>query len=151
MQPSDINILQLIPQRPPFVMVDSLVHYDAIRTVTSFLITDENLFVEQGCLTQPGITENMAQTCATRMGYINFLAGRPVKLGVIGAIRNMVFHTLPPVGATLTTRITVMQEVFQMTLVDADVWNGTTLVATAQMKIAITDIDAQLPIPNTAV
>ena len=137
MQLTDIDILTLIPQRPPFVMVDRLLHYDPVHTVTSFTVPSVGLFVEQGRLTPPGIAENIAQTCAARMGYINYLAGEAVRLGVIGAIRNMRFLHLPPVGSVLTTRITLLQEVFQMTLVDAEVHSGDTLVATAQMKIAI--------------
>lgn len=137
MQPTDINILTLIPQRPPFVMVDRMLHYDPVHTITFYIVPSAGIFVEQGHLTPPGIAENIAQTCAARMGYINFLAGKAVRLGVIGAIRNMRFHHLPPVGAILTTRITLLQEVFQMTLVEAEVHDGETLVATAQMKIAI--------------
>ena len=137
MQLTDIDILTLIPQRPPFVMVDRLLHYDPVHTVTSFTVPSVGLFVEQGRLTPPGIAENIAQTCAARMGYINYLAGEAVRLGVIGAIRNMRFLHLPLIGSVLTTRITLLQEVFQMTLVDAEVHAGDTLLATAQMKIAI--------------
>lgn len=146
MQPTDIDILTLIPQRPPFVMVDRLLHYDPVHTVTSYIVPAAGIFVEQGRLTPPGIAENIAQTCAARMGYINLQAGQTVKLGVIGAIRNLVFHSLPSVGATLTTRITLLEEVFQMTLVDAEVRADDILVATARMKIALTDTDAQPPI-----
>ena len=136
------DVLTLIPQRPPFVMIDKLVHCDAKTTVTELEVRSDNLFAEEGHLSATGMVENIAQTCAARMGYINLCDNKPVKLGVIGAIRNFELTALPPVGATLTTTIEVQEEVFQMLLVDATVTCNGTVHATAQMKIALTDTDA---------
>ena len=68
---SDIDILDLIPQRPPFVMVDELLHYDPILSNTRFLIKESNILVENGLLSECGVIENMAQSCAARIGYVN--------------------------------------------------------------------------------
>jgi len=139
MQPFPADILTLIPQRPPFVMVDKLEHFDHRTTITTFLVRPDNLFVHDGHLLPAGLMENIAQTCAVRMGCINRLAGKDVMLGVIGAVRSLVFHADPPVGAMLTTRIDMLDEVFQMTLVSARVLVAGHIAATAQMKIAILD------------
>lgn len=136
------DVLALIPQQPPFVMIDKLVYCDSKTTVTELEVRSDNLFVEEGHLSATGMVENIAQTCAARMGYINLCADKPVKLGVIGAIRNFELTALPPVGATLTTTIDVQEEVFQMLLVDATVTCNGAVHATAQMKIALTDTDA---------
>ena len=45
-------------------------------------------------------------------------------------------------GDELRTEIEVMQEVLQMTLVKATVKVGEETIVTADMKIALTDIDA---------
>lgn len=137
MIPTETDILTLIPQRPPFVMVDRLEHCDERVTVTTFLVRSDNLFLHQGRLTTPGLVENMAQTCAARMGWLNVTSGKPVRIGVIGAIRHWEMHELPPEGATLTTRIEVLEEVFQMTLVSAVTEFDGRLAATATMKIAL--------------
>ncbi|MEO8117090.1 MAG: hypothetical protein ABI653_05520 [Bacteroidota bacterium] len=63
------NILKLIPQRPPFVMVDHLINADEKTAETSFLILPENLLVENGFLSEAGLMENMAQTAAAKAGY----------------------------------------------------------------------------------
>lgn len=142
MNTETIDILTLIPQRPPFVMIDRLLRCDPVVTETQLLVREENIFADNGRLSASGLTENIAQTCAARMGYMNRCAGEAVKIGVIGAVRNLKVLALPPVGTTLTTRIEVLEEVFQMTLVQAMVTDGNTAYATAQMKIAITDTDA---------
>jgi hypothetical protein len=77
------------------------------------------------------------------MGYINRLSNESVKLGFIGAIRNLTILRTPREGELLTTTIEVKEEVFQMTLVDAVVRSGEEVLVTAEMKIAISDIDAQ--------
>ncbi len=40
------RILKLIPQRPPFVMVDSLFEYTNLTGTTGFLIPLDNILVE---------------------------------------------------------------------------------------------------------
>ena len=143
MQFEDIDILKLLPQRPPFVMVDRLLYCDKVVTKTDFLVREDNIFCDNGQLTESGLVENIAQTCASRVGYINlFILKDTVKLGFIGAIRNMEIHRLPKLNELITTQITVVEEVFQMTLVTAQVTIGEELIASSEMKISITDIDS---------
>lgn len=134
---------ELLPQRPPFVMVDRLVAFDPVVTATEFLVREDCIFVENGILVPSGMVENIAQTCAARMGYINYTDRQHVKLGFIGAVRNMEFHRLPRVGEVLHTTVTVREEVFRMTLVDADIRVGDEVIATTSMKIALSETDAQ--------
>lgn len=124
-------------------MIDRIVDFEFSCTKTSFAVTSDCIFVENGRLTPDGIVENVAQTCAARMGCINFLHHESVKLGFIGSVRDMNFHRLPLIGETLTTSIVVREEVFRMTLVDAEVRTGHEVIATAEMKIALSETDAQ--------
>jgi predicted hotdog family 3-hydroxylacyl-ACP dehydratase len=140
---SEINILELLPQQPPFVMVDKLLHFDEIKTVTQLVVRSDNLFFENGRLTASGLIENIAQTCASRIGYINkFILKQSVKLGYIGAIRNLIIVRTPSEGEVITTEIKLLEEVFKMTLVQANVRVGDETIVTAEMKIALSDIDS---------
>ncbi|MDR2626986.1 MAG: pseudouridylate synthase [Dysgonamonadaceae bacterium] len=135
-----IDILDLLPQRPPFVMLDRLLYCDGDTTQTAFVVKDSNIFCDNGHLSEAGLIENIAQTCAARMGYINTCtdAGNgSVKLGFIGSIRDMEIFRLPAVGETLLTQVNVEEEVFQMTLVNATVTAGNEPIASGAMKIAI--------------
>lgn len=139
----EIDILKLLPQRPPFILVDRLVEFDERRTATCFTVREEHLFCEAGRLQAAGLIENIAQTCAARLGYINLLNNRQVKLGYIGAIRDLEIRRRPRVGETLRSTIENLEEVFRMSLVEAVVRSGDEVLATARMKIALSEIDAQ--------
>ncbi len=133
-----IDIHELLPQQEPFVMISSLVRFDMQTTVTETIVSADNMFVEDGVFTAPGIVENIAQTCAARIGYVNkYILKKGIQLGFIGAIRDLKVKQLPKVGDTITTTISVIDSVFGMTLVDAVVLNNGADVASAQMKIAV--------------
>lgn len=140
---SSIPMSELLPQREPFVMVSRLVQFDPVVSTTQLDITSDNIFVEGGTLIAAGVIENIAQTCAARIGYINRQSSEGVRLGFIGAIRNLNILRLPKVGETLSTTITVVEEVFGMTLVNAVVKVADEVIAQTEMKIALSDIVAQ--------
>lgn len=134
----EINILELLPQREPFIAVGSLLHFDMETTITLTKIKAESLFVSNGELSSSGVIENIAQTCATRIGYINkYILKKGIQIGFIGAIRKLEIYRLPKVGETIKTTINVVEEVFGMTLVSATVFVGEELIADTEMKIAV--------------
>src|SRR5258708_192834 len=98
-----MNILSLIPQRPPFVMIDRVAHSDAAITRTSFKVTADNIFVINGKFREPGLLENIAQTAAAGAGELAMRENRPVAIGYIGAVKNLEIGDLPAVGDELLT------------------------------------------------
>lgn len=139
----DITLNELLPQRPPFVMIDRLLSSDAVYSVTELEVRDDNIFVEDERLTASGLIENIAQTCAARIGYINLNNGSTVKIGVIGSISNLTITRTPRVGERLTTTIQLLEEVFNVTMVLASIKIGDEEIVSANMKIALTDIDSK--------
>lgn len=138
-----IDVLTLLPQRPPFVMIDRLIHFDEVVTTTQLEVRPDNLFMEaDGLLNNCALVENIAQTCAARMGYINqYIYKECVRLGFIGSIKNLQVLRPAREGEVLTTSIEVVQEVLQLTLVNATVKVGDETIVTAEMKIALSDIE----------
>jgi 3-hydroxyacyl-[acyl-carrier-protein] dehydratase len=45
---------ELIPQKPPFVLVDKLLFADEKKSCCNFTIPEENIFVDQGYYSTPG-------------------------------------------------------------------------------------------------
>ena len=131
------DIISLIPQRPPFVMIDRLTGYNETIATTAFVVKPENVFVENGRLTEPGLVENIAQTAAARAGYIAKKENKPVQLGYIGAIKNLVIHALPFVNDELTTEISITNQIFDVTLVTGKISCKESLLASCEMKIFI--------------
>ncbi len=137
-----IDIHGLLPQQEPFVMIGTLVHFDRTVTVTETTVAADNLFVDGGRLSAPGLMENIAQTCAARIGYANkYIRGKGIQLGFIGAVRNFAVAALPRVGDTLVTRVEVKEDVFGMTLAEATVTCGAQTLVTTEIKIAVRDSD----------
>lgn len=133
----DIDILELLPQRPPFVMVDHLVDYSETQTTCELSVRPDNVFCENGELAAAGLIEHIAQTCAARLGYYNkYVLKVGVRLGFIGEVKDLEIVRLPREGETLSTTIVVMQEIFDVTLVNAEVRVGTEVIATTRLKIA---------------
>ena len=139
----DITMKELIPQRPPFVMIDKLLSFDMTVTVTQLEIRADNVFCKDGRLSAEGLMENIAQTCAARMGYINLTKNEAVKLGVIGAVNNFEVFRTPKVGDVIVTTIEVIEEMFQITMVKATIKCGDETIVQGNMKIALMDIDSQ--------
>ena len=136
----DIDVHTLLPQQEPFVMIDQLLHFDEVTTTTRFTVREDHLYVENGRLNACALIENIAQTCAARMGYINhYIYKKEVQLGFIGSVKNLVVKRVPLLGETLTTTIKVMEEIMQLTLVQAEIKVGEETIVTAEMKIALSD------------
>lgn len=139
MKPVSVDISEIIPQRPPFVMVDRITDFSEEKVTTELFVKPDNIFVEDGKLLPAGMVENIAQTCAARIGYITWLKGLPIQIGLIGAVKTFNLVAQPQANDTLVTTITVIGEAFGMLLVDAEVSvNGQTM-ATSEVKIALTD------------
>lgn len=133
-----IDVHELLPQQEPFVMISRLTQFDMLRTVTETTITENNIFVDNGCFTASGLIENIAQTCAARIGYVNkYILKKEIQIGFIGAIRNLQIHDLPKVNDTITTTVDVQEEIFGMTLANSTVQLGKNILVTAEMKIAL--------------
>lgn len=144
MELTEINIHDLLPQQEPFVMVDKLIHFDMEKTVTETLVVSDNIFSEDGFFTPAGMIENIAQTCATRIGYINkYILKKGIQLGFIGAIKALKIYRCPRVGETVQTTILTIEEIFGMTLVKAMVCVGDDIIAEAEMKIALSELESK--------
>ncbi|MDR0368003.1 MAG: hypothetical protein LBH82_02530, partial [Bacteroidales bacterium] len=130
-------ITAYLPQRPPVLMVDSLTSCDEHHAKSIFNITADNIFVEKGYLTEPGIIENIAQTCAARLGFLS--GDQPVKIGVIGSIDNLEIIDFPQVGDLLETTVTVKVEMLNVVLIAGSVVCKGKEVANGSMKVFLTD------------
>lgn len=131
------NIQSLIPQKPPFVMVDKLLSVNETTTVTGFTIKADNIFVENGVFKEPGLVENIAQTAAANAGYVSHTENKPVLVGYIGAVNGLQVFALPKTGDELITEITTENQIFDVTLISGKISCKGQLIAQCKMKIFI--------------
>lgn len=131
------GIEQLIPQRSPIIMVDKFFGIEDHHSFSGLTVTADNLFCEDGKLQEAGIIEHIAQSAAARIGYLYLLQKQEVPLGFIGSVDKLKLQALPDTGTELFTEITVVQEVFDITLIAAVVKANEQVIAECQMKIFI--------------
>src|SRR3979409_39637 len=106
------DILSLIPQRSPFVMIDKLIYADEKFSRSVLKVREGNIFVEKGELAEPGLVENIAQTAAAGIGYICRIEKQPVRVGYIGAIQNLEIAALPKINDEIETEVVVKNQIF---------------------------------------
>jgi predicted hotdog family 3-hydroxylacyl-ACP dehydratase len=135
-----VKVEELLPQRPPFIMIEKLIEYDEELNVTSTMyhIASDNPFVKDGVFQPSGIVENMAQTCAARIGYYDKLRNMPVRVGLIGGIKNLNVYQLPKTGDEITTHIVIKEDMLGVILASAKVLDHMlNLMADCELKIAL--------------
>jgi 3-hydroxyacyl-[acyl-carrier-protein] dehydratase len=135
MNPKDFNILDLIPQRPPMAMIDSLVYADEKSARGMLMIRESNLFCDRGNLGEPGLIEFIAQTAAAYTGYKSKITGCEIAEGYIGAIKNLLIHELPSVNTLIESEIIIENEIIGYTILTGRVYNGVRLLAECEMRI----------------
>lgn len=133
-----IDVHTILPQQEPFVMIDKLIAFSANSSITETLVSENNILVDDGHFSASGMMENIAQTCAVRVGFYNkYVLHNEVQIGFIGAIRNYEVHELPAVGSVIQTKVDIMQDIFGMMLVNATIVSGEKVYVTAEVKLSV--------------
>lgn len=133
------QILNYIPQRNPICLVHSIYECSEETVKTGFVVEADHLFIDKGHLSEAGIIENLAQSCAAQAGYVCSLRNMPPKVGFIANIKDLKIHNLPPVNSEVITRVKLKAFVMNVTLVIATSTYNDIPVAECEMKIFIQD------------
>lgn len=121
------DIASYIPQRPPFVFIDTIDEVSKERARTRFTIPGSCPLVKEGILPLAGLMENAAQTCATM--------GKGATL-YIGEVKHMEVARFPRVGDTVCTEAKVIQEWLNLLRVECITCVDDETIATTTLKIA---------------
>lgn len=135
---SDQDFLEnLIPQKFPFVMVNSISEYSEEHLVSGFTIKEENIFVHEGVFQASGLIEHQAQSVALHTGYKFYLLGKEAPTGYIGAIKTFQAETLPKIGDQLVSEVKIINEMMGVTLVQISTTVNNQVIATSEMKTVV--------------
>lgn len=135
----EYTILDYIPQHQPFVLVDQIITCNEDYCKTSFEVKADNPLTYNDTLLESGVIENIAQSCAARIGYLAIHTKRQsVRIGVIGGIKDLAINNLPKVGDTLHTEIfKVLSNFGDMSVLDAKTTCNGEVIATGEIKVAL--------------
>lgn len=131
------NILDFLPHRTPFVMIDNIALDDGGKAHSSFLIEEGNALMHEGFFSESGLVENMAQTAGAATGLQAQFEHRPPSLGYIGALKNLEVFSLPKAGKMLQTEVIFVHQVMNAMMVEGTVRCEDQVLATCELKIFI--------------
>ncbi|WP_343748754.1 hypothetical protein [Fluviicola sp.] len=132
------NITSIIPQKAPFVMIDALVSADPNGFQSTFTIASNNLFLENGVLSESALIENIAQTCAAGFGYLNSLEedGEP-KIGFIGAVTQVQNQIPAKENDLIETSVQILSTFDTIHLIEGTAKSNGEVLLSCQMKIVL--------------
>ena len=121
------DISSFIPQRPPFVFIDTMEELSVNRACTRYTIPETCPLLSYGVLPLSGLLENAAQTCSV-------IAGN--KIAYLGAVKQMEVKRFPMVGETLYTEAVVVQQLLNISLIECITRIQGETIARTTLKIA---------------
>lgn len=134
----DEQILDFIPQRAPFLLIDSVYELGEKQLITGFNIPPDHVLCDDGKLVEGGLVENIAQSAALFAGSGFKSRGEEVPLGYIAMIKNLEVHRLPEAGQLITTSINFEKEIMNMQIVHGAVRDTSGgQLATCELRIFI--------------
>lgn len=129
------QVLQLLPQRAPIVMVDGAQQVDE-SYYALLTVAPDNWFVEDNQLLEAGVVEHQAQSVAVCLGMKNSqITNHQSQIGFIAEVKNLSINRLPKVGETLATSITYNTAVENIVLIEATTTCQEERIAESQLKI----------------
>ncbi len=101
-----VPIEQLLPQRPPMLLLDRLLSCTATEGTAEALISPEHLFrLPDETIHPAALFELMAQAYAVVHGYQSRLAGEPIGIGFLAGISRAVVYGSARVGDRLLVSV----------------------------------------------
>ena len=129
------EILRLIPQRYPFIMVDEADDFTDDSCKTSLTVRYDNYFVIGGDeLSETGLIEHTAQSASALAGYKS-LGAESAPVGIIGEVKHFECHRRPMAGDVVHTTIEFGFSFGSVTLVLGHCRIGDEEIASANLKI----------------
>jgi predicted hotdog family 3-hydroxylacyl-ACP dehydratase len=135
MNPSDFDITDLIPQRPPMQMIDRLTKADERSATGCLVVRDSNIFTDNNRLSESALVEFIAQTAAAYTGFNNKINKASVTEGYIGAVKNLVVTGVPKTGSEIFCEIEVINEIVGFTIINGKVILDGKTIASCEMRI----------------
>lgn len=111
-----VDIQNYLPHRAPMLMVDLILDINSSFVETTFLIKEDNIFVDNNIFVEAGLIENTAQTCSAIVGKKYFFEEDGTEnenvnvIGFISALKNLKIHSLPKAGDTIITKANLVSK-----------------------------------------
>jgi 3-hydroxymyristoyl/3-hydroxydecanoyl-(acyl carrier protein) dehydratase len=129
------HIQNLIPQRPPFVMIDNLLEATDEFFVSDFTILPDNIFIEDGVLREFAMIENIAQSSSAGLAATTKRIGDKRPEGYLGAISKLKLFELPQVNDRIYTKVKLLAQFDNMYLLKGENYVNNTKLMECELKL----------------
>ncbi|GAB0156357.1 flexirubin biosynthesis protein [Chryseobacterium sp. Alg-005] len=137
-----INIHHYLPHRQPMLMADYILELTKESVITSFMITEKNVFVHNNTFAESGLIENMAQTCSSILGQ-SFFENPEADTRVIGFITNIKkieIFSLPKVGDKIISKASLISQYENICNIFCETFHDDQLLIRAEINLFIQEI-----------
>lgn len=117
-------------------MIDSLIEASLNQYQSSFLIKDDNLFLEGNAINEYALIENIAQTGTAGIAFERSKDKIPVSEGFIGGVSKLSSIKSPKIGETIKTIVVKKAELDNLILLSGKVFLKDELIFQCELKLA---------------
>lgn len=135
--------IELIPHRPPMLLVERLLSYEpgGSGTVEACLDSSSFLASKQGVLDEVAMVEMLAQGYAAIKGYDDLLCGKPVQEGFLVGIRKFRMSGRVSAGERLVITINTVGSFEGFAVIEGQIRSAEEIIATGFIKLWLVDKD----------
>jgi 3-hydroxymyristoyl/3-hydroxydecanoyl-(acyl carrier protein) dehydratase len=130
------DILQYIPQRAPFIMIDNLIDVNDSAYSSSFKINKDNIFLNDGLFKPYGLIENIGQTAAAGIAYDSKEELNCPTEGYLGCVSKLTIHNEVGVGEELLTITSKINEIGDLVLISGKTYASGKLLIECNLHIS---------------
>ena len=139
-----LPIESYLPQKHPFIFIERMSEVDQSRCRGELTIKEDNVLVNDGYFIESGILENIAQTCAAHIGYVEIhIRKNPhIRIGMVAQIKEMEIYRYPKVGESISTTVEEIENYGDLSIYKATVINSdkeTEVMAEGEIRVVLTD------------
>lgn len=143
MTSAPLDLVRLIPHRPPMVLVDGVERADADGCAALWTVPADSPWVERGRLLRSAYVEIAAQTAALHAGLADGGSGRPARRGHLALVSGLRIHGDARTGDVLRSVARLVTSFGMMTRVDCRIERAgdgaATLLAEGALTVTLAD------------
>lgn len=133
MKPDEYDIIDLIPQRPPMIMVDRLTFACDKSARGRLFINASNVFCIDGFFQEAGLIEFMGQTAAAFIGYLRLSEGKEKESGFLAQVRDFEIKSLPAINTEIHSEITISDVMPDYSVITGRILQNKTVIAEGEL------------------
>lgn len=139
-----LPIESYLPQKHPFIFIERMSEVDQSRCRGELTIKEDNVLVNDGHFIESGILENIAQTCAAHIGYVEIhIRKNPhIRIGMVAQIKEMEVYRYPKVGESISTIVETLDDYGEVSIYKAKIINSsdeTEVIAEGEIRVVLTN------------